>query len=119
MTAFDVTSTGAVAEAARAAAATLLADEVPHRLVARDATLWGPDAESEAAIRLGWLDAVAVSRRFLPELLALREDLRGEGVDQVVLCGMGGSSLAPEVICRCAGVPLTVLDSTHPDQVRA
>ncbi|MGB8650982.1 MAG: glucose-6-phosphate isomerase, partial [Mycobacteriales bacterium] len=42
-----------------------------------------------------------------------------EGVDQVVLCGMGGSSLAPEVICRCAGVPLTVLDSTHPDQVRA
>jgi glucose-6-phosphate isomerase len=101
------------------ARATLLADEVPAKLVAHDATLWGKDAESEAAIRLGWLDAVDVSRELLPDLFALRDALRAEGVDQVVLCGMGGSSLAPEVICKTAGVPLTVLDSTHPDQVRA
>jgi glucose-6-phosphate isomerase len=39
-------------------------------------------------------------------------------VDHVVLCGMGGSSLAPEVICATYGVELTVLDSSHPDQVR-
>lgn len=102
-----------------AALAALQADDVPARLLARDATLWGPEAESESAIRLGWLDAVAVSRGWLPELLALRDALRVEGVDGVVLCGMGGSSLAPEVICRSAGVPLTVLDSTHPDQVRS
>jgi glucose-6-phosphate isomerase len=106
-------------EATDSAKARLLADEVPAKLVAKDAALWGPEAEHEAAIRLGWLDAVAVSRRFLPELYALRDALREEGVDRVVLCGMGGSSLAPEVICRTADVPLTVLDSTHPDQVRS
>ncbi|MCA1712306.1 MAG: glucose-6-phosphate isomerase [Actinobacteria bacterium] len=105
--------------AADKARETLLAEDVPAKLLAHDATLWGPDAESEAAVRLGWLDAVAVSRELLPELLALRDALRSEGVDQVVLCGMGGSSLAPEVICKTAGLPLTVLDSTHPDQVRA
>ncbi|GAC1610432.1 MAG: glucose-6-phosphate isomerase [Mycobacteriales bacterium] len=104
--------------ATNTARATLLSDDVPGKLLARDAGLWGPDAAHEAAIRLGWLDAVAVSGRFLPELIALRDELRGEGVDRVVLCGMGGSSLAPEVICKTAGVPLTVLDSTHPDQVR-
>ena len=101
------------------ALAALRADDVPTRLVARDTTLWGPDAESEAAIRLGWLEAVEVSWRFVPRLLELRDALREEGVDKVILCGMGGSSLAPEVICRSAEVPLTVLDSTHPDQVRA
>ena len=109
----------ALVAAVEPARATLLADDVPSRLLAHDADLWGPDAAQEAAIRLGWLDAVDVSRRLLPELLALRDALRDEGVDRVVLCGMGGSSLAPEVICRTAGVPLTVLDSTHPDQVRA
>jgi glucose-6-phosphate isomerase len=51
--------------------------------------------------------------------LPLRDELRGEGVDRVVLAGMGGSSLAPEVITRTAGVDLTVLDTTDPGQVRA
>ena len=41
------------------------------------------------------------------------------GPDRVVLCGMGGSSLAPEVICAAAGVELVVLDSSDPDFVRA
>jgi AraC-like DNA-binding protein len=107
-------------QAAQTAALTALRDaDVPRRLAEHDAELWGPEAEHEASIRLGWLDVAAVSRELLPDLLALRDALRAEGVDQVVLCGMGGSSLAPEVICREAGVPLTVLDSTHPDQVRA
>ena len=105
--------------AADQANAAAVADDVPARLVAHDATLWGPDAGAEASVRLGWLDVIEVSRRFLPQLFALRDELRAEGVDRVVLCGMGGSSLAPEVICRTAGQPLTVLDSTHPDQVRA
>ena len=106
-------------EAAHAARDAQLADDVPARLLAHDPTLWGPAAEAEAARRLGWLDVVERAGDFLPALLALRASLQAEGVDQVVLCGMGGSSLAPEVICRGAGHPLTVLDSTHPDQVRA
>ncbi len=116
----SVTVSGEGLERDQAAALDLLRrDDVPGRLLAKDATLWGEDAQEEAAKRLGWLDAIEVSWRFVPELLALRDALRAEGVDRVVLCGMGGSSLAPEVICRTAGVPLTVLDSTHPDQVRA
>jgi glucose-6-phosphate isomerase len=115
-----VTVHGEPLQAAQAAALSALRDaDVPRRLAEHDADLWGPDAEHEASIRLGWLDVAAVSRALLPELLALRDALQAEGVDHVVLCGMGGSSLAPEVICREAGAQLTVLDSTHPDQVRA
>ncbi|MBA2554736.1 MAG: glucose-6-phosphate isomerase [Geodermatophilaceae bacterium] len=96
-----------------------LADGVPAKLMAGDATLWGPDAQEDAAIRLGWIDTVVRSRELLPRLAALRSELADEGLDHVVLAGMGGSSLAPEVICRSADVELTVLDTTDAGQVRA
>ena len=54
----------------------------------------------------------------MPEIEALRDELRARGLTHVVLCGMGGSSLAPEVICEAMGVELTVLDSSDPDFVR-
>jgi glucose-6-phosphate isomerase len=108
----------ALVRAQSAALQELRSEHVASRLVERDALLWGPEARSEASIRLGWLDVAAHSAALVPELVALRDELRAEGVDRVVLCGMGGSSLAPEVICREAGVELTVLDSTHPDQLR-
>ena len=88
-------------------------------LAGKDATLWGPEATPEAGVRLGWLDVVDTGRPVVEQVLALREELAGEGVDRVVLCGMGGSSLAPEVICGSAGVPLVVVDTTDPGQVRA
>ncbi|MDQ1643423.1 MAG: glucose-6-phosphate isomerase [Actinomycetota bacterium] len=88
------------------------------RLVAKDADLWGADAAGEARIRLGWLDLPDSSQELLPRLAALRESLNAAGVDHVVLAGMGGSSLAPEVITRTAGVDLTVLDTTDPHQIR-
>jgi glucose-6-phosphate isomerase len=94
-------------------------DDVAARLARKDATLWGPDAESEAAVRLGWLDLPTSSRSLVAQLAELREQLQSEGLDRIVLCGMGGSSLAPEVICRTAGVPLVVLDTTDPGQVTA
>jgi glucose-6-phosphate isomerase len=97
----------------------LVGDDVAARLVSKDATLWGPEAESEAAVRLGWLDLPATSRELVAQLADLRAELAGEGLDRIVLCGMGGSSLAPEVICRTAGVPLVVLDTTDPCQVLA
>lgn len=89
------------------------------RMAAEDATLWGDAAQSEAAIRLGWLDAVARSRDTVVAAIELRDTLRARGIHRVVLCGMGGSSLAPELICAEANAALTVLDSTHPDQVAA
>jgi glucose-6-phosphate isomerase len=92
---------------------------VAARLVAKDHTLWGPEAEDEARVRLGWLDLPTSSQELLPRLNELRDSLRASGLDHVVLAGMGGSSLAPEVIARTAGVDLTVLDTTDPHQIRA
>ena len=96
----------------------LLDDGVPAKLAGGDETLWGADAEAEAAVRLGWLDTATRSRELLPRLAALKSALADEGLDHVVLAGMGGSSLAPEVICRSAGADLTVLDTTDAGQVR-
>ncbi|HWB65493.1 MAG TPA: glucose-6-phosphate isomerase [Mycobacteriales bacterium] len=89
------------------------------KIAAKDASVWGPDAESEASIRLGWLDCTTVSRPLVPRIEALHEELHGRGVDHIVLAGMGGSSLAPEVICATYGRPLTTLDTTDPGQVQA
>ncbi len=97
----------------------LLQHRIATRIFAKDATLWGPAAESEAAVRLGWVEAATVSQSLVPGILELRDALRSEGVTRIVLCGMGGSSLAPEVIAGTAGVELTVLDSTDPEQVAA
>jgi glucose-6-phosphate isomerase len=95
----------------------LVAAGVPGLLVAKDPTLWGDAAESEAKIRLGWIDTFRRSRELLPQLAELRAKLAG--LDHIVLAGMGGSSLAPEVICKTLGKPLTVLDTTDPHQIRA
>jgi glucose-6-phosphate isomerase len=99
------------------AVATLVSDGVASRLAAQDHTLWGPDAESEAAIRLSWVGLPTSSRPLLAEIDALRADLWAEGLDRVLLCGMGGSSLAPEVISRTFDIPLTILDSTNPSVI--
>ena len=95
------------------------AEGLAAKLAAGDPTLWGPDAEPEAKIRLGWLDLGETSRELLPRLAALRAGLAADGIDRVVLAGMGGSSLAPEVICHTAGAGLVVLDTTDPRQVAA
>lgn len=93
-------------------------ERVASRLFAQDPTLWGPQAEPEASIRLAWTALAAESAALVPEIRQLREDLQARGLTHVVLCGMGGSSLAPEVICATAGVEITILDSSHPDMVR-
>ncbi len=92
---------------------------VASGITAGDAALWGPAAAEEAARRLGWVQAVSVSRPLVAEIEALRADFQRRGITRVVLAGMGGSSLAPEVITRTAGVPLVILDSTAPGQVLA
>ena len=104
-------------EATKRAAAKLVEDAVPARLAAKDQGLWGPKAEPIAQDRLGWLAAPKVSRRLLGEFARLTERVRQDRLEHIVLAGMGGSSLAPEVITRTAGTPLTVLDTTDPHQV--
>ena len=77
----------------------LVSDGVASGIARRDASLWGPDAESEAGKRLAWVDLARESRPLVDEIIGLRDVLADRGMTHVVLCGMGGSSLAPEVIC--------------------
>ncbi len=91
------------------------------RLWARDATLWTNHGEDHW---LGWLDLPerAETEGWVPRLTALAEAVRAEGTEHVVVVGMGGSSLCPEVLAttfrRQPGWPeLLVLDSTHPDAI--
>ncbi len=89
--------------------------EFHRRLAQKDVTTWGVDAAVEARIRLNWVDLPDASRELLPQLDALCAKHRGK--TRVVLCGMGGSSLGPEVIARSFKRELFVLDSTDPNYV--
>jgi transaldolase/glucose-6-phosphate isomerase len=96
-----------------------------RRLWARDALLWQDDASQIATInqRLGWLDSVTTMRHNVHDITAGAEDVRQAGMRHVVLLGMGGSSLCPEV-CRetfgsAPGWPeLLMLDNTDPAAVQ-
>lgn len=112
-------ASGAAAEAIDAVVPQLVGELIASRITAADSTLWGPAAEEEASKRLGWVEAVSISRPLVAEIEALRHELNAKGITRVVLAGMGGSSLAPEVIAQTAGVDLTILDSTAPGQVLA
>lgn len=114
-----VHASGAAGRAVQTLVPQLVADGVAGGIARQDPGLWGADAEAEAATRLGWTEAPANSADLVPQILALKEELTARGVDHIVLCGMGGSSLAPEVITKTYGVPLTVLDSTDPAQLRS
>jgi len=110
---------GAAAEAVDRIVPQLVSDLVASRITGLDATLWGTAAEEESAKRLGWTESVAISTPLVDDIIALRDKLHEDGVNHIVLGGMGGSSLAPEVITQTFGVELTVLDSTAPGQVLA
>ncbi|MFE7631071.1 glucose-6-phosphate isomerase [Kocuria sp. NPDC057446] len=119
MSSLSVQTSGAAREAVDRHVPALVGDRFASKLFAQDPTLWGAAAEDESAKRLGWVEAAEVSRPLVAEISALREEFAAEGVDRFVLAGMGGSSLAPEVITRTAGVELFVLDSTDPEMVGA
>jgi transaldolase/glucose-6-phosphate isomerase len=83
----------------------------------RDPTVW---TGADEAKWLGWLDEPRRMRERVAELAAFADEVGGDGLDTVVLLGMGGSSLAPEVLRRTFGVAsLHVLDTTHPRAIRA
>ena len=108
---------------ARQAAQRLDTERIYDRILARDHTVWRPEPD-EIANRLGWLDSPQVMRAQLDSIRAVVDAARQEGYTHALLLGMGGSSLAPEVLRAVFGVAdgfldLAVLDSTHPDAVLA
>ena len=97
--------------------------QLTRRIWAHDPTVWKPDPDTpEIRDRLGWLTVGKAMAQQAKSLTAFAEEVRAE-FQRVVLCGMGGSSLAPEVLWRTFGAKsdypsLHVLDSTDPRAVR-
>ena len=86
-----------------------------QRLIAKENTIWGPEAAAEASIRMDWIDLPNESRALLAQLDALFA--KHKHLANVILCGMGGSSLGPEVIAQSFGKEMFVLDSTDPNYI--
>lgn len=100
----------------------LESDRVVARIGSSDHTVWKDDPR-ELVDRLGWLSVMSRMRPEVPRIQAWADGLVSDGIRDVVLLGMGGSSLAPEVFARTfPAVPsrprLHVLDSTSPDWIR-
>lgn len=100
-------------------------EQVARRLWKKDPTLWGPRDEPEVADRLGWLTAPESYAEHVDDLEQLASELAAEGYTDAVLLGMGGSSLAPDVLRLSFGerqhdrLRLQVLDSTDPGAILA
>ena len=117
---------GSFDEAVRAALDDLQAKDFVRRLWAKDPALWHEDPAHQAIIRnaLGWLSLSEQQIRHVSRLQAFADEVKNAGFTHILLLGMGGSSLCPEV-CRLTfgviqGYPeLHVLDSTVPSQVRS
>ena len=109
--------------------AKLESDSVPARLWQGDPSLWttDPDGQAEVEKRLGWLRLPETSKSLLSELNDFADVVHYNGIKRVLLLGMGGSSLAPEVLSFVFASPtreaaegkpcLSILDSTDPAQV--
>lgn len=121
-------SIGLLADPVAKRLATLEAEAFPKRLWEHDVTLWSgvddPEGQAEAAKRLGWLDSVDDARKRLDGYLSFAKQVHDEGIDRVLVIGMGGSSLTAEVLSSLlanfgitAKLSLAILDSTDPQQV--
>jgi len=86
------------------------------RIWERDPTVW---TGADEAKWLGWLDEPRRMRERVADLRTFADGVAADGLDTVVLLGMGGSSLAPEVLGRTFSAnALHVLDTTHPNAIR-
>ena len=118
-----VSGNPATIEAAQRVLRELVERNVPQRIRERDHTVWR-QSPREISDRLAWLDAGEFLRPDLEDLAEFVREVREEGYRDVVLLGMGGSCLGPEVLRHASGTidgypRLTMLDSTVPAQVRA
>jgi transaldolase/glucose-6-phosphate isomerase len=99
-------------------------EDVARRVWGKDESLWGGPGVPEIADRLGWLTISDSMLERADELVEFAQGVWADGFKDAVLLGMGGSSLAPEVLWQTFGAPaealdLHVLDSTDPDAILA
>lgn len=97
---------------------------VPARIWTPDPTVWPEAPASDVLTRTGWLGLPTSMPEEIPRLTSFAREVRDQGMRHVVVLGMGGSSLAPDVLRRTFGSrpgypELIVLDSTHPEAVRS
>jgi len=95
-----------------------------ERITEKDASLWKSDEAHQKIIRnsLGWLTVPRFTVQHIDELRSFASEVRAAGSQHLMLLGMGGSSLCPEVFCRTFGQregwpELLVLDTTDPDTI--
>jgi transaldolase / glucose-6-phosphate isomerase len=102
---------------------TLHSRDILNRLWHKDHTIWRDDP-TEISNRLGWLDSPQAMLAHADDLTQFAAGLRAEGYTDVLLLGMGGSSMAPELFSFVfgpshEGLNLSILDSTDPDAIAA
>ena len=121
-----VSSINPLADSVARRLSTLVDSSVAARVWAHDPTLWASDAagQAEVKIRLGWLNSIEDARTRLDGYLSFAKQVHDEGIDRVLVIGMGGSSLTAEVLSSLlaaanieAKLSLAILDSTDPEQV--
>jgi len=112
---------GSYEGAVHSATDALTSARATERIFAHDATFWSGNEERQRSVanRLGWLDVASTMRGHVAELRDFAERVRSDGFADAVLLGMGGSSLAPDVLRRSFGARpgwprLHVLDTTDP-----
>jgi transaldolase / glucose-6-phosphate isomerase len=117
---------GPLADRVNTAVNTAATEEVVKLIWRKDASLWKADEAGAAIIAnsLGWLTVPEEMIGVADELREFADTIRSRGFRQVMVCGMGGSSLCPEVLARTFGrqegfPELLVLDSTDPDVIAA
>ena len=108
-------SGASLARVDRTSARYLFLREVHQKIAAKDSQTWGPEASAEAAIRLNWVDLPETSVALRDEVTAVSRRFSDKA--RVVLCGMGGSSLAPEVLSKTYKREITIVDSTDPNYI--
>jgi transaldolase/glucose-6-phosphate isomerase len=115
---------GPLAKSVATRMAQLESEHYLQRFYSMDASLWtsDPKGQDEVRIRMGWLNLPEASKALLPGLNKFASEVKKAGYTHALLLGMGGSSLAPEVISRIfhdelPGLKLSILDSTDPAQV--
>jgi len=102
-----VSALGPLATSVKHRVASLIADAAPARLWSHDPTLWtsDPPGQEETRKRLGWLDLPRSSRAAVKEIKDFTRRVHADGLTHVLLLGMGGSSLAPEVLSLIYSAP--------------